>query len=812
MGMKTTGSGILRRVIACAALIAALWPAAQVHAAARITQASAETAAGAASTTAGAGQANLTHPARIATGDTVLTLAMGTTGPRIVSLGVPGGETWAGAADAALPARVFDSAGRALPLHWRLAWVEQLPARVSYVFMSVHPALRLRWIWERRAMFGPLDHSIEISNRDAEELWLPWQPTLEFALRNPVAGEPLRELWVEKGAATPGPVGTHREQIPDGFRWAGTSSTYAQNVAGRQREIIPWMAIIPGRAAGAAENAGGGSHQSAESAGGDVSGAGPSPSVATQNGGNALGAESLQSGWYAGIEFSGRVRMTLGRTGDVLSGTAGLNPDPAPYRTRLAEGAAVTLPAVFIGTFQGGEDEVANLMHHWVSIALLNPADRGNPNYPMLTNNSWGVGMGINEATAQQMIADAAGLGMEMFHLDAGWFRAVGDWYADPSKFPHDLPALADDAHQHGMKFGLWVDWTSAGNSPRASALSVKNRMVADWLAAPLPAGWKPEPFKGSTVDIGVPTAHDWCLNELRRLIQDNRLDMLEHDGYLLLKGCTHGDHPHAPPLQPTTIAQQGASTFVHGDNSTDTSYYTTLAYYDIYERLRKLYPTLLLEACNDGGRMVDFGTAAHVDYFSITDTYDPLSNRRAFYDASFALPPAMLESYVAEWPHRDIGEFRTMLRSGMMGWLTVMQDTTRWSAEEHAAARREFAFYKKVLRPLIAGGDEYHVSARPDGRRWDGIEFWSPVSGLGALYAFRGSAGEPQHSFRLRGLRADESFRLHFRDDSSPDAVVSGAELLRQGIRVHLAPLHSEIVVIEALKEPATRARKRRS
>jgi hypothetical protein len=30
----------------------------------------------------------------------------------------------------------------------------------------------------------------------------------------------------------------------------------------------------------------------------------------------------------------------------------------------------------------------------------------------------------------------------------------------------------------------------------------------------------------------------------------------------------------------------------------------------------------------------------------SITDTYDPISNRRAFYDTSFALPSPMLESY----------------------------------------------------------------------------------------------------------------------------------------------------------------------
>jgi hypothetical protein len=85
----------------------------------------------------------------------------------------------------------------------------------------------------------------------------------------------------------------------------------------------------------------------------------------------------------------------------------------------------------------------------------------------------------------------------------------------------------------------------------------------------------------------------------------------------------------------------------------------------------------LLLEICNDGGRMVDFGSAAHGDYFSITDSYDPLSNRRAFYDTSYTLPAAMVESYVAKWLTSSMQNFLYMLRRGMRGWVTLMQDTT---------------------------------------------------------------------------------------------------------------------------------------
>jgi alpha-galactosidase len=285
--------------------------------------------------------------------------------------------------------------------------------------------------------------------------------------------------------------------------------------------------------------------------------------------------------------------------------------------------------------------------------------------------------------------------------------------------------------------------------------------------------------------------------------VQDYRLDMLEHDGYLVAQGCTRHDHPHAPP-DPTrmcTHVSDGA-VWVDSENSTDVSYHAARAYYDVYSKLRKLHPDLLLEACNDGGRMVDFGTAAHTDYFSITDTYDPLSNRQAFYDTSHVLPPAMLESYVEKWPAPRIENFRYMLRSGMLGWLTIMQDTNAWSPEQHSAAKAEIQLYKTRLRPLIRDADLYHVSARPDGVHWDGIEYFDARRGAGVLFAFRGSlANATEHVFVLQGLQAAASYRVAFQDHSSPNQTLSGRDLMR-GLRVTLRyPNSSELVLLEKVQ-----------
>lgn len=349
------------------------------------------------------------------------------------------------------------------------------------------------------------------------------------------------------------------------------------------------------------------------------------------------------------------------------------------------------------------------------------------------------------------------------------------------------------------MKFGIWVDWTQAGLSTEPGALNARDPKVRDWMVTDIPADWKPEPFKGQTIDIGVPEAKQWAQMELERIITDYRLDMLEHDGYVVAHGCDRSDHPHAAPdpLNKCVYKSWGAY-FVDSTNSTDVSYHAVRAYYDIYSTLRKEHPELLFEICNDGGRMVDFGSAAHGDYFSITDTYDPLSNRRAFYDTSHVLPSAMLESYVEKWPVPRIENFRYMLRSGMMGWLTIMQDTNTWSPEQHAEAKEEVYLYKKQLRSLIRDANLYHISPRPDGVRWDGIEYWDPERRHGVVYAFRGSTqSEKTHSFILQGLESANHYRLTFHDRGLT-RTLTGKKLMR-GLSVKLdVPNSSELIFIE--------------
>jgi len=511
-----------------------------------------------------------------------------------------------------------------------------------------------------------------------------------------------------------------------------------------------------------------------------------------------------RTGWYLGIEFSGRTQIALARTAEALKVSAGLNPHPGPFRTHLAPGESFATPTIFIAAFCGDADSAGNQLRRWVRAVLNNPVTVRDAEYPLLVNNSWGSGMAIDEPRARAMIRDSAELGFEMFHLDAGWFRGVGDWQPDAAKFPEGLAPVADEAHAHGLRFGLWMDWAQAGFDDALGAVSIRDPRYRDWLTTDAPPRWKPaDPFKGVTMDLGDPPVQAWAASEIERVVHDYHLDMLEHDGYVVAQGCDRTDHPHAPADALHTLHYRDSGfLWVCGANATDVSYRATRAYYDIYANLRRQHPALLLEICNDGGRMVDFGSAAHGDYFSISDAYDPLSNRRAFYDASYVLPPAMLESYVEKWPAARMENFLYVLRSGMMGWFTLMLDTTAWTPDQHAAAKQAIAFYKERLRPLIRQADLYHVSPPPDGRHWDGMEYFDAAKQQGALFAFRGQLpGDGSHVFHLRGLKPNALYRIGFHDHSSPGYLASGSSLMDGGLQVHLPfPESSEIVLIEGV------------
>jgi hypothetical protein len=693
-----------------------------------------------------AGGAETTGPAFIVqSDDTAVGVQVIEDRPAVVSLVCRGnGFDWVGGAGKATPIDLIDTAevaGKSRSLHWRQdkdALWKTRPGERAITFACDDPPLQLVSAWQGQAGPGPVEHRVTIYNRGKEDVLLPVQGSLVIGMHGP-AGHAIEQRWVDKGAGTPTADGAHKRAVAP-----GSDLLLRCWPSGRDspRDPIPWTSVQ------------------------DVAGG---------------------QGWYAGVEFTARVGMGLkagpagaGKDGQPLELRLGLSPEEKfPFFTRVRPGERFEAPPVFIGCFQGDVDDGANRLRRWVRANLVPPTS--DARYPLLVNNSWGSGMAVDERLARKMIDESAELGLELFHIDAGWFRTVGDWRPEPKKFPNGLAPISDYAHQRGLKFGLWVGWTQGGDqvdpSGRHQILGVNDPAMAPWFCQHYAKDWKANEFSGATVCLGEPAAADWCLNTLRQIVKDAKLDLLEHDQTMVIDGCEKDTH-------------------LHTMSRADAGYRAAQGYYHVYDALRADNPILLFENCVNGGHMVDYGAVRRCHYISITDTYDPLSNRRAFYDAAYALPPAMCECYIENIAVRSLSHFKYMLRSGMMGWCTIMTDTSRWTPEQHDAAKKQFALYKARLRPLIRGADLSHVSERPDGVRWDGIEYFDGASGTGALFAFRGTVDEAEHAFVLKGLAADAQYALTFEDQSSPPTVKTGKELMGDGIKLNLPERESSEIV----------------
>lgn len=673
----------------------------------------------------------------IQTADTKLTIGLRDGKPIITSLSAAsrGERKWLfihqlmGVPEAALPSTV-EIDGKSQKVAWAFKGVTPGKSKIAVVYRCASPDLELVSIWESASLPGPVEHRVIISNRDRRAVTLAPPATISI----PLAFQSDRTVdlwWVEKGAGRPSKEGTHVEKVAEGFTRSLLSGPYSEN--GPDRDAIPWF---------------------------------------------NLHDEAAGAGVYGGIEFTGWTEVSIRKNKSaVVDVSLGLDPRGGASRTSIKPGGSLSLPTCFIGVYTGSVDDGCNKLHRWVE-KHLRPAIPGGVT-PILVNNSWGSGMGVTESLTKTMIDECADLGMEIYHVDAGWFKGVGDWHINPGKFPNGLAKTSDYARSKGLRFGLWTGWTQGGAARDAGpdVMSVFNPEQKSWFGHDYPDDWRTGPFTGATCCLGCKEARDWSLRELRRMVKEYKLDLLEHDQQMVLADCGREGHGHIP-----------------GDTM-DTSRAAANGYYAVYDQLRKENPGLLFEDCVNGGRMVDFGAAKRAHYICATDAYDPWSLRASFYDASFPLPASMLEAYIANHPGSTLANFKFMLRSGMMGWCTIMLDTSKWTPEQREAGKKEFARYKQQLRPFIANGNLYHVLPRPDRMVWDGVQYVDPKSGNAVLYVFRPKSDESTRIIPLRGLVPTKQYKVEAADGSC-SGTYTGVELMAVGLKVSLPEQDSSDIV----------------
>ncbi len=175
---------------------------------------------------------------------------------------------------------------------------------------------------------------------------------------------------------------------------------------------------------------------------------------------------------------------------------------------RECEGLEINGPVPILQLFiqHGNQAEVFNSYFRVLKVDCLSP--------PLSGWTSWyNHYSGIDEKTVRENLQafTSRNLPVDVFQIDDGWERAVGDWLEPHRSFPSGMRALAGDIRKAGFRPGIWLAPFIAEESSRIF------RDHPGWFVAveggePFAAGYNPFHWSGRfyILDIYNPEVKDY--------------------------------------------------------------------------------------------------------------------------------------------------------------------------------------------------------------------------------------------------------------------------------------------------------------
>ncbi len=469
------------------------------------------------------------------------------------------------------------------------------------------------------------------------------------------------------------------------------------------------------------------------------------------------------------LAWSGNWQMPVRRLADGrVTVSAGLN--DWGLRHALRPGQTLALPDVFALCVKGDLNAATQRLHDY---RRRFPGPDNQHPVPVQFN-TWYL---FNERVpVRQMKAAAdvaAGLGCEVFVLDAGWYTTeveqpgegwwarAGDWIVNPHWFPNGLEELSDYCHSHGLDFGIWFEPEAVGAS------AVARRQHPEWLHA---IGGRPAlPDQRAILNLGVPEARAFIRERILRVLRATRAEWMKWDFNTDLR-----QGGWAPGL-PAELTHQDPLI----------AHYRGL--YQLQREIRDAIPNLTLEMCAGGGGRFDPAILANAHVNWMSDQTNPLMNLAIHFGSQLAHCAFECNDWLVEWPPRSAigaqddprGDLAFRARVAMLGSFGISAPVEQWSEEDRATVKTHVDWYKQIIQPIVLNGDQYFLTEPPplDGNGdWAAVWYAAKNGERGVLFAFRLAGADAHRLLPLPGLNREARYRLRTPEGWTTE--YAGAEL----------------------------------
>ncbi len=391
------------------------------------------------------------------------------------------------------------------------------------------------------------------------------------------------------------------------------------------------------------------------------------------------------------LGWSGNHRLRVDRTaeGDAVVQAGELL---LPGEVRLGPGERYESPVLYAVRSGEGLNGLSRRLHAHVR-ERLEPGPRRRAARPRLVHyNTWEVVyFDLDEARLREIATKAAGLGVERFVLDDGWFggrrsdkAGLGDWTVSPDVFPNGLGPLIDHVKALGMDFGLWVE------PEMANLDSDLLRDHPDWTLGP--AGPDAVPFRNQfALDLTRDEVWRHLFERLDAVLGEYDIAYLKWDMNRDLHDPIGGSGRPVAGVQPRAV-------------------------YGLIDALRARHPTVEIESCASGGGRADYGILQRTDRIWTSDNNDALDRQAIQRGASYFFPLEVLGSHVGPRRCHITGRALSMeMRavSAMFGHMGVEADLSKETPGDLETLARAIALYK-THRALLHSGDLVRLETPP--------------------------------------------------------------------------------------------------
>lgn len=444
------------------------------------------------------------------------------------------------------------------------------------------------------------------------------------------------------------------------------------------------------------------------------------------------------------LAWSGNFRLSFEKDdAHRLNVLAGISPFSSAYP--LAAGHTFVTPEmIYTYSFNGAGGASRNL-HRWARKYGVYGGGKVNPTLL----NSWeGAYFTFTTETLLRMMDDAAGMGLEMFVLDDGWFgndyprnnddAGLGDWEVNVSKLPEGIEYLASHAHSKGLKFGIWIEPEMV--NPRSNLAQAHPEWVVQSPGREIYQGrnqW--------VLDLSNPAVEDFVFGIFDRTMQlAPGIDYIKWD-------CNR-------------VVQSFGSPYLEADQDKFFVDYCQ-GLYNVMRRIREKYPQVIVQCCSSGGGRVDYGALKYCNEVWTSDNTDALSRVYMQYAQSLIYPACIMASHVSTVPNHQTGNVTPLkfrFDIACAGRLGLELQPKYFTEQDRITVDRCIASYKQY-RDLVFGGDLYRLASPYDGSYY-GLMYVSPDKRRAVVFTYcihfepRTVGGKV---FRLQGLDSQLSYSV---------------------------------------------------